>query len=80
MNALLARVERFLAGIGEGTGLFLQSLYWCKAAPRNVDKILAHLLEFGNATLPIASLMAIDRKSTRLNSSHYQPSRMPSSA
>ncbi len=59
MNALLARAERFLAGIGEGTGLFLQSLYWCKAAPRNVDKIQAHLLEFGNATLPIASLMAI---------------------
>jgi phospholipid/cholesterol/gamma-HCH transport system permease protein len=59
VNALLARAERFLAGIGEGTGLFLQSLYWCKAAPRNVDKILTHLLEFGNATLPIASLMAI---------------------
>jgi phospholipid/cholesterol/gamma-HCH transport system permease protein len=59
VNALLARAERFLAGIGEGTGLFLQSLYWCKAAPRNVDKIQAHLLEFGNATLPIASLMAI---------------------
>jgi phospholipid/cholesterol/gamma-HCH transport system permease protein len=59
VNALLARAERFLAGIGEATGLFLQSLYWCKAAPRNVDKILTHLLEFGNATLPIASLMAI---------------------
>ena len=59
MNTLLTRGERLLAGIGEGTELFLQSLYWCKAAPRNVDKILAHLVEFGNATLPIASLMAI---------------------
>jgi phospholipid/cholesterol/gamma-HCH transport system permease protein len=39
--------------------LFLQALYWCKAAPRNLDKIVSHLLEFGNATLPIASLMAL---------------------
>jgi phospholipid/cholesterol/gamma-HCH transport system permease protein len=39
--------------------LFLQALYWCKAAPRNLDKIVTHLLEFGNATLPIASLMAL---------------------
>ncbi|MBI4574094.1 MAG: ABC transporter permease [candidate division NC10 bacterium] len=59
MNGLLGRGERFLRGIGEGTTLFLEALYWCKAAPRNADKILAHLLEFGNATLPIASLMAV---------------------
>ena len=56
---LASRLERFLQGLGEGVTLFLQALYWCKAAPRNMDKILAHLLEFGNATLPIASLMAI---------------------
>ncbi len=37
----------------------VQALYWSKAAPRNADKILSHLLEFGNATLPIASLMAV---------------------
>ena len=59
MNGLYGRVERFLYGLGEGTSLFLETLYWCKAVPRNVDKILAHLLEFGNATLPIASLMAL---------------------
>lgn len=59
MNGLYERVERFLFGLGEGTSLFLETLYWCKAAPRNVDKILTHLLEFGNATLPIASLMAL---------------------
>lgn len=59
MNALLGRLERFLHGLGEGTGLFLETVYWCKAAPRNADKILTHLLEFGNATLPIASLMAL---------------------
>ncbi|HWU40934.1 MAG TPA: ABC transporter permease, partial [Candidatus Acidoferrum sp.] len=59
MNGLSARVERFLSGLGEGTRLFLEALFWCKAAPRNVDKIVAHLLEFGNATLPIGSLMAL---------------------
>ncbi|HSB70408.1 MAG TPA: ABC transporter permease [Candidatus Methylomirabilis sp.] len=59
MNTLTARIERFLQGMGEGVTLLLQAAYWCKAAPRNLDKILAHLLEFGNATLPIASLMAI---------------------
>ncbi len=59
MNGLYGRVERFLFGLGEGASLFLETLYWCKAAPRNVDKVLTHLLEFGNATLPIASLMAL---------------------
>ena len=59
MNTVTSRVERFLRGLGEGVTLLLQAVYWCKAAPRNMDKILAHLLEFGNATLPIASLMAI---------------------
>ncbi|HEX9898329.1 MAG TPA: ABC transporter permease [Candidatus Methylomirabilis sp.] len=59
MNAIRQRLERFLRGVGEGAGLFLEALYWCKAAPRNVDKIVGHLLMFGNATLPIASLMAL---------------------
>lgn len=59
MNVLRERFEHFLHGLGEGTSLFLEALYWCKEAPRNVEKILAHLLEFGNATLPIASLMAL---------------------
>ncbi len=59
MNLLWERFGRFLQGLGEGTSLLLEALYWCKAAPRNVEKILTHLLEFGNATLPIASLMAL---------------------
>ncbi|MGE5850178.1 MAG: MlaE family ABC transporter permease [Candidatus Methylomirabilota bacterium] len=59
MNALRNRVERFLRGLGEGGTLFLEAVYWCKAAPWNVDKIVTHLLQFGNATLPIASLMAL---------------------
>lgn len=59
MSGVFGRIERFLFGLGEGTSLFLQALYWCKAAPRNLDKIVTHLIEFGNATLPIASLMAL---------------------
>ena len=59
MNNLGGRIQRMLQQLGEGVMLFLQALYWSKAAPRNADKILSHLVEFGNATLPIASLMAI---------------------
>jgi phospholipid/cholesterol/gamma-HCH transport system permease protein len=56
---LRERVRRMLQSLGEGALLLGQALYWAKAAPRNADKILTHLWEFGNATLPIASLMAI---------------------
>ena len=59
MSRLRQTAQRLLQGLGEGAILFLQALYWCKAAPRNLDKIVSHLLEFGNATLPIASLMAL---------------------
>jgi phospholipid/cholesterol/gamma-HCH transport system permease protein len=50
---------RLLQGLGEGAILFLQAVYWCKAAPWNLRKIETHLFEFGNATLPIASIMAL---------------------
>jgi phospholipid/cholesterol/gamma-HCH transport system permease protein len=59
VSLLRDRVQRPLQSLGEGALLLCQSLFWFKAAPRNADKILAHLWEFGNATLPIASLMAI---------------------
>ena len=59
MRHLRERVRRLLQSLGEGALLLCQALYWAKAAPKNVDKILTHLWEFGNATLPIASLMAI---------------------
>ncbi|MFB3816951.1 MAG: MlaE family ABC transporter permease [Candidatus Methylomirabilales bacterium] len=59
MNGIQQRVERLLFGLGDGFGLLLQAVYWSKAAPRNLDKIVAHMLEFGNATLPIASLAAL---------------------
>ncbi len=59
MKTITTRVQGFLQGLGEGVILLLQSLYWIKAAPRNVDKIVSHMLEVGNATLPIASLTGL---------------------
>jgi phospholipid/cholesterol/gamma-HCH transport system permease protein len=59
VNGIPRRAERLLFGLGDGFGLLLRAVYWSKAAPRNLDKIAAHMLEFGNATLPIASLAAL---------------------
>ena len=59
MTRFQQAIQNLLQGLGEGTILFLQALYWCKAAPRNLSKIETHLLEFGNATLPIASIMGL---------------------
>ena len=50
-----------------------------KGEPR--EAVVAYtMLKHGNWILPINNGGDIDRKSTRLNSSHYQQSRMPSSA
>ena len=51
-----------------------------KLAPKGVTMYAK--LEAFNPMSSVKDLLAlgIDRKSTRLNSSHYQPSRMPSSA
>ncbi len=59
MNGIGQRMERLLFGLGDGVTLLLRAAYWSKAAPRNLDKIASHMLEFGNATLPIASLAAL---------------------
>jgi phospholipid/cholesterol/gamma-HCH transport system permease protein len=59
VSTLGDRIRQMLQGLGEGALLLLQALYWSKSAPRSADKILNHVVEFGNATLPIASLMAV---------------------
>jgi phospholipid/cholesterol/gamma-HCH transport system permease protein len=59
VKSVNGQIRQVLQRLGEGALLLLQSLYWCRVAPRNADKILGHVVEFGNATLPIASLMAI---------------------
>ena len=52
-------ILRLLQGVGEVLLLLGQAIRESRTAPRNVDKILAHMGEIGNATLPIASLTAI---------------------
>jgi len=59
VRRVAGRLEGFLHGTGEWALLLLQALAWCRFAPRYLDRILGHLLEFGNHTLPIASLMAV---------------------
>lgn len=60
---MFARMSRaflaFLQGIGEALGLLVETVAWCRAVPRNLDKIALHMAEIGNATLPIASIMAL---------------------
>lgn len=38
--------------------LFVESLYWSKAAWRNRDKVFAQMVEIGNNTFPVAALIA----------------------
>lgn len=44
---------------GEMVGLFLETLYYFKEAPRNIPAITRQLHEIGVGTLPIALLMAL---------------------
>jgi phospholipid/cholesterol/gamma-HCH transport system permease protein len=59
VTIVAGRIQDFLQGLGEGVLLLLETLFWCKSAPRNVDKIVAHMEEIGNATLPIATVMGL---------------------
>ena len=59
MTIVAGRIQDFLQGLGEGVLLLFETLFWCKSAPRNVDKIVAHMEEIGNATLPIATVMGL---------------------
>jgi len=52
-------ILRFVQTIGEVLLLLWQVARETRAAPRSVDKIVAHMAEIGNATLPIASLTAL---------------------
>lgn len=53
------RVLAFVEGIGGGLRLMFGALAWMRAAPLNLDKIFVHMADIGNATLPIATVMAI---------------------
>lgn len=45
--------------VGGGLRLLAQATWWCRALPANLDKVVGQLAEIGNATLPIASIMAL---------------------
>jgi len=59
VKQISARLQRFLGGLGEAALLLFESVSWCRVAPRYADRILGHVIEFGNTTLPIASLMGL---------------------
>ena len=51
-----------------------------RATEAQVDAVIARLIELGMDVHRSSGATRTDRKSTRLNSSHIQKSRMPSSA
>ena len=72
------------SGIGEATARRLAA-GGCAVAILDIDRAgaeaVAKSLGGHSATCDVADAAAVeDRKSTRLNSSHFVPSRMPSSA
>jgi len=40
-------------------GLFVETLYWCKASFSNSEKVFAQLYIIGNQTLPVGALIAL---------------------
>ncbi|HXG30700.1 MAG TPA: ABC transporter permease [Thermodesulfobacteriota bacterium] len=44
---------------GEILGLLAESVYWCKAAISNRDKVFRQMVEIGNNTLPVAALISL---------------------
>ena len=79
MDAQREAVQRFIGQRGQIVAEYVEVESGRKA---NRPRLQAALEECRSrrATLVIAKLDRLDRKSTRLNSSHIQKSRMPSSA
>jgi len=50
---------RFFAATGEMARLLFHTLYWFKAAPRNMRRIMDQMLVVGVQSLPITSVMAL---------------------
>lgn len=59
MNRKGSRAAHFIQVAGELLTLFYQTLFWCRAAASNRDKIGRQIYEIGNATLPIAAVLAL---------------------
>ena len=62
-----------ILGVSEGAGKYMTGF-------KTVAAMVKAMMEELNITVPVALHLDQDRKSTRLNSSHTQKSRMPSSA
>ncbi len=52
------KIKRFFYTVGDIVDLLLETLYHCKSAYWNLDKILYQIVEIGNNTLPVAILIA----------------------
>lgn len=52
-------VTGFFESTGEMVKLFVETIYWCKAAFRNRDKVFGQMAEIGNYTLPFAALISV---------------------
>jgi len=55
----LNSVMEFFRTTGGLLGLFMETLYWCKSAISNSDKVFAQLYIIGNQTLPVGALIAL---------------------
>jgi len=55
MNSITA----FFYTTGEILQLLMESIFWCKAALSNREKIFRQMLEIGNQTLPVAALISL---------------------
>ena len=59
---------------------WFENLYLRLAGPTRYDLLAAHRIPWTDPSVKATLALLADRKSTRLNSSHYSRSRMPSSA
>lgn len=49
----------FFRTTGGLLGLLMETVYWCKAAFSNSDKVFSQLYNIGNQTLPVGALIAL---------------------
>ena len=79
-GAALTRNARLLKWVDEIAALAQPDrIYWCDGTDAEYDRLCQALVEAGTFR-KLDEKLRPDRKSTRLNSSHIQKSRMPSSA
>jgi phospholipid/cholesterol/gamma-HCH transport system permease protein len=52
-------ITSFFQTTGEILRLLIESIYWCKEALSNRDKVFRQMIEIGNNTLPVAALISV---------------------